>query len=251
MEQECKRTCPYCGGASSGRYCPDCGQPLQASPKITMKLFWKEAAMSFTSLTPGFWNTFVGLLLHPWEVIRQYIHGQRANLSSPITMMMQLLLYSAFFYTILGHIFHIDFYASNSEDIVIEGHWFLTMLINSDVVAKILIASMPAFCCHIAYGRTTGSKYNLAEYMTAAIYMGCAFSIYFNLLKPLEVFYTGAVRYIGFSIVLIVGTIALSKAFPIRQGWRRCLTWLGFILLNGLTFLIVVLIGTIIKMISG
>ena len=104
MEQECKRTCPYCGGASSGRYCPDCGQPLQASPKITMKLFWKEAAMSFTSLTPGFWNTFVGLLLHPWEVIRQYIHGQRANLSSPITMMMQLLLYSAFFYTILGHI---------------------------------------------------------------------------------------------------------------------------------------------------
>lgn len=213
-----------------------------------MKVFWKEAAKSFTRLTPGFWNTFTGLLLHPWEVIRQYINGERSRLSSPITMMMQLLLYTTFFYTILGHILHTDFFASSDKEFVIEGHWFLTMLINSDVLAKILIACIPALNCYLVYGRASGRKYNLAEYLTAAIYMGCAFSIYINLLKPLQILFPETERLITLAVVIIIGTISLTKAFPIRPWWKSCLTLIGFFFMNFLTFIILVMIGVAIKM---
>lgn len=110
MEQKNNLTCFNCGRTSSGVYCPDCGQLLQTSKRITMKSFWKEVVMSFASLTPGFWRTFVGLLLHPWQVIRQYINGQRVKYSPPVTMVMQLLLYSTFIYTILGNIFHVGLF---------------------------------------------------------------------------------------------------------------------------------------------
>lgn len=248
MEQKNNLTCLNCGRTSSGVYCPDCGQLLQTTKRITMKTFWKGVAMSFASLTPGFWSTFVGLLLHPWQVIRQYINGQRVKYSPPVTMVMQLLLYSTFIYTVLGNIFHVDFFASSSEENISTGNWVVNMLVSSDVIAKIFIACVLAFNCYIAYGLTTGRKYNLAEYLTAAIYMGCSFSIYNNLLKPLAIFYPDAERFIKISIITIIGTISLSKAFPVKQWWRRCLIWIGFISLNIITLLIAVLIMLIVRL---
>lgn len=76
--------------------------------------------MSFARMTPGFWDTFVGLMFHPWEVIRQYIHGKRVKYSPPITMVIQLLLYFTFIYTVLGNIFHVDF-LQPPEDPEIDG----------------------------------------------------------------------------------------------------------------------------------
>lgn len=250
MEQEknSTQTCPYCGNVASGHFCSECGRPLEMAPRTTMKLFWQEAAKSFASLTPGFWPTFVGLLLHPWEVVRLYVRGQRAQLSQPVTMMMQLLLYTTFFYTIVGHLLGIDFYASDEDKIVVEGHWLLTMMINSDVVAKVMIACAPAFSCYLTYGRFCGRRYYLAEYLAAAIYMGCSISIYFNLLKPLGVFFPNADQYVGSALVSIVGTIALVKAFPIRQRWRSLLMWLAFVAMNLLIFLAIVLVVTAVKM---
>ncbi len=224
--------CLNCGTEGKGSFCHNCGQPLATPHRITMKTFWKGVAMSFARMTPGFWDTFVGLMFHPWEVIRKYIHGKRVKYSPPITMVIQLLLYFTFIYTVLGNIFHVDFLQPPEDPEIDGGGWFLKMLLSSDILAKIVIAFALAFNCYLAYGLTTGRKYNLAEYLTAAIYMGCSFSIYNNLLLPLAILFPQYGEYVKFPVVIIIGTIALNKAFPIRQWWRKCLTWIWFIILN-------------------
>lgn len=242
MESNLNLQCLNCGSSSNGTYCPVCGQPLYIQKRINMKVFWKGVAMSFARLTPGFWNTFTGLLLHPWVVIREYLNGKRIKYSPPITMVIQLLLYFTFIFTILGNVFHVDFFSSGYNDDISHDNWIINLFVSSDIVAKILIECVFAVNAYIAYGLTTGRKYNLAEYMVAAIYMGCSFSIYNNLLRPLAIFYPTTEQIIKYSIIMIIGTIALTKAFPIQQWWRRCLTWIGFMALNLIALLIAVLI---------
>lgn len=239
--------CLNCGCSSNGSYCPVCGQPLSTPKKITMKVFWKSVAMSFARLTPGFWCTFTGLILHPWVVIREYINGKRIKYSPPITMVIQLLLYFTFIFTILGNVFHIDFFSSTPDEEIVHGNWIINLFVSSDIIAKIVIESVFAINAYIAYGLTTGRKYNLAEYLVAAIYMGCCFSIYNNLLRPLAIFYPTAEQIIKYSIILVIGTIALAKAFPIQQWWKRCLTWMGFMVLNLIALLVAVLIVLLIS----
>ncbi len=236
-----KTVCLNCGTECEGVYCPSCGQPTQTPRRITMKTFWKGAAMSFARLTPGFWATFVGLMFRPWDVIRQYIRGKRIKYSPPVTMVIQLLLYFTFFYTVVGNIFHTDLLGV-SELALPEGtSWFVKMLMSSDVFFKILVAAVLAFNCYLTYGLSTGRRHNLAEYLTAAIYMGCCFSIYNNLLLPLGLIWPEGVYVLKITAVAVIGTVALNKAFPMKGRWRRWLVWLGFLGMNALAFIVVVL----------
>ena len=77
-----ERECLNCGEVSEGLFCNNCGQSMETPQRITMKTFGKGVAMSFARLTPGFWATFVGLTLCPWDVIREYLHGKRVKYST-------------------------------------------------------------------------------------------------------------------------------------------------------------------------
>lgn len=124
-----------------------------------MKTFWKGVALSFARMTPGFWSTFVGLLIHPWVVIREYLRGKRVKYSPPVTMVIQLLLYSTFIYTVLGHILDIDFFSLYSDGKTEEetGNWLLNLILSSDVLFKILIACSIAINCYVAYRNKGGA----------------------------------------------------------------------------------------------
>lgn len=229
-----KKTCLNCGADCTGRYCPQCGQPTGTPKRITMKSFWKRAAMSFASMTPGFWNTFAGLLLHPWVVIREYLHGRRVCYSPPVTMVMQLLLYFSFLYTILGQLFGVDLLGKHGDvKSLMGGNWLLAFIFSSNVVCKVLVCGVMAFNCHLIYHRRCHARYNFAEYLTAAIYMGCCFSIYSSLLsKPLELVSYEASVFCKLGVNVVIGTLALFRAFPIRSWWRRWMYWLCFMALN-------------------
>lgn len=94
--------CLNCGTICNGSYCPNCGQSTQTPARITMRTFGKSFMMSFSGTTSDFWETFVGLILHPWIVIKEYIHGKWTKYSSPIAMLMQLLIVFTVIYSILG-----------------------------------------------------------------------------------------------------------------------------------------------------
>lgn len=224
--------CLNCGEECTGNYCSACGQSVHTPQRITMKPLWKSVAMSFARLTPGFWTTFVGLIIHPWEVIRQYIHGKRIKYSPPVTMVIQLLLYFTFIYTVLGNIFDIDFISSDELELPQEWGWFINMLLNSDLFGRLIIAGYMALNCYIVYGLATGRRYNFAEYFIAAVYMGCCFSIYSNILRPLDLINHGWTDIAKMLSALIIGTMALNKAFPIKKPLKRWLTWLLFVFMN-------------------
>lgn len=234
--------CLNCGTVVTGRFCPECGQPSSTPERLGMTTFWKGVAMSFARMTPGFWPTFVGLIIHPWEVIRQYLHGRRVKYSPPVTMVIQLILYTTFFYTFLGHILGHDFFSSSeNEPTLFANSWILSQIFSSDVIAKIIMAACIALSCYVVYNGTGGRKFNFSEYLTAAIYMCCCFSIYNSLMKLLyPVFSQDIIYTLIFVLDFIIGSIALFKAFPIKSRWRRCLRWLWFMTFNVLVFIVVI-----------
>ena len=62
--------------------------------------------------------------------------------------------------------------------------------------------------------------------------MGCCFSIYNNLLRPLDLIGPAVGTCVKIGVALIIGTVTLFKAFPMTPWWRKWLTWLWFLTLN-------------------
>ena len=155
-------------------------------------------------------------------------------------MVIQLLLYITFFYTIIGLICHIDFFDPHENDIFdsLGFNPLVKMILSSDVIVKVLMWSIVAFNCYIIYRHQGRRLYNLAEYITAMIYMGCCFSIFNSVLSiPFIIFDVTGIALFKILVDLIIGTIALFKTFPIQDCWKRWGLWLLFILLNILSFI--------------
>ena len=192
--------------------------------------------MSFARLTPGFWATFVGLMVRPWEVVREYLQGKRVKYSPPITMVIQLGLYFTLFYVVIGNFMELE----DGGDTAIaeyDNNLFLKLILSSDVLVKLLMILPVTYCCYLAYKDFGGRRYNFAEFLTACIYMICAFSIYNNLvIKPIE-FVCADMPYaveaaLKWGMMLFVGTFALVKAFPGKSAWAHVKAWLRFIFFN-------------------
>ena len=101
-----------------------------------------------------------------------------------------------------------------------------------------------AISCYIVYRKVGSHKYNFAEYFTACVYMDCAFCVYnYVLIKPIELLNTNVAYGLKVVMMIIVGTIALFKVFPIQSPWKRYTTWLKFMTLNigliGIIFMII------------
>lgn len=223
--------CLNCGTICNGSYCPNCGQSTQTPTRITMRTFGKSFMMSFSGITSDFWETFVGLILHPWIIIKEYIHGKWTKYSSPIAMLMQLLVVFTVIYSILGDIFGIDLLSL--QNITITNNWFAKTILSSDILFKMILLLPVAISCYIVYRKAGSHKYNFAEYFTACVYMDCAFCIYnYVLIKPIELLNTNVAYGLKVVMMIIVGTIALFKAFPIQSPWKRYATWLKFMTLN-------------------
>lgn len=223
--------CLNCGATCSGAYCHQCGQPTQTPQRLNNKTLGKSMVMSFARLTPGFWVTFVGLIVHPWVVVREYLQGKRVKYSPPITMVIQLVLYFTLFYTMVENIVGVD--ADGTTLTENNNNQLLKLILSSDVLFKMLIIFPVTYCCYLAYRDFGDRRYNFAEFLTACIYMTCAFSIYNNLfIKPLTFMNVDVSYTIQVVMMLLVGTLALVKAFPGRSAWAHVKTWLKFMFFN-------------------
>ena len=92
--------CLNCGAALTGTYCQECGQ--RAHVHRTLGALWHDLAHGVLHLDGKIWRTLPLLALHPGQLTRRYVDGERAKFVSP----MALFLFSVFLmfavFTVIG-----------------------------------------------------------------------------------------------------------------------------------------------------
>ena len=235
-EEEVK-FCLNCGTPVNDKFCPHCGQSSSVPQKLKMKNFGKGVIMSFGRLTPGFVHTAKGLMFQPWTVIRDHIHGKHISYSPPITMLIQIVLYSTIIFAGLDSIFGTH---TNIEDSLFgyKGDNPILKMIDTSIVISTLFAGIPiCFCVYLAYFRHGAKKYNFAEYLAAFTYLFASITLWDSVFTLFD-FIPGFdfdMTSITLVIVAIFCVIILLKAFPQKKNWKSVilLIWCGFLLILG------------------
>lgn len=222
--------CLNCGTECKGRFCHHCGQSTSVPSKLKMKNFGKSVLMSFGRLTPGFFTTAKGLLLQPWKVIRDHIHGRQVKYSPPVTMLIQVILYASILYALIDAIFGtslMELYNFNSGIFNLreqENVKPLLLMMDQSIVIQTILYSIPiCFIVYLAYFRHGARKYNFAEYMVGFVYMFSTLTMYdvifslLNLIPGVE-FDTSVFT---FFVLLVFSIVLLVKAFPQDKWWKQ------------------------------
>ncbi len=79
-----ERNCLNCGFALAGDYCHCCGQ--QAHVHRTLGAFWHDLLHGVLHFEGKIWRTLPMLALHPGQLTRRYVHGERAKFVSPLAL---------------------------------------------------------------------------------------------------------------------------------------------------------------------
>ena len=235
LEEEIKY-CLNCGTEINDKFCPHCGQSTATPSKLKIKNFGKGVIMSFGRLTPGFYTTAKGLILQPWEVIRDHIHGKHIRYSPPITMIIQVFLYATVIYTFLDAVFgtNLTELYNFEEGLGYKGNNPILKMLDQSVVIQSLFIGIPVcFGIYLGFYRHGARKYNFAEYLAAFTYMYAAINIYDFLLNLVYVIpgIEFDVSNLTSIIAVVFSVIILLKAFPQNKWWKTILLliWSGFI----------------------
>jgi len=76
--------CLNCGTALTGEYCHRCGQ--QEHVHRTLAAFWHDLLHGVLHFEGKVWRTLPMLTLHPGELTRRYISGERSKFVSPVAL---------------------------------------------------------------------------------------------------------------------------------------------------------------------
>ena len=232
--EEKVKYCLNCGTEINDNFCPHCGQSAATPAKLKMRNFGKGFIMSFARLTPGFLNTAKGLMFKPWVVIRDHIHGRHIPYSPPITMLIQIFLYSTIIYTGIDAILGTTLHEEESLFGYQGDNAFLKMIDNSIVIATFFIGIPVCFAVYLAYYRHGARKYNFAEYLAAFVYLFAAINLWDTLFELVNLFpgigFDATI--LTFGIIVFFSIIILLKAFPQKSWWKSgvLLIWCGFVL---------------------
>ena len=77
-------SCLNCGAALVGDYCHACGQAAHVHRSI--HAWWHDFLHSVLHLEGKMWRTLPLLVLHPGQLTRRYIEGERARFVSPLAL---------------------------------------------------------------------------------------------------------------------------------------------------------------------
>lgn len=234
-DEERAKYCLNCGTELTDNFCAHCGQSAATPSKLKMKNFGKSVVMSFGRLTPGFINTAKGLMFEPWKVIRDHIHGKHIPYSPPITMLIQIVLYSTIIFTGIDAIIGTELHEEESLFDYQGENPLIKMVDHSIVFATLFIGVPLCFGVYLAYYRHGAKKYNFAEYLAAFVYLFASITLWDNIFELFNL-----IPGIGFdatSLTFIIITffciVILLKAFPQDKRWKSILLlfWCSFVLL--------------------
>lgn len=214
------QSCLNCGRPITDEtFCPQCGQKT-ATQRLTTKNFIVEVFMGLLRVNKGFVFTAVQLLIHPWEVIRNYINGKRVKYSGPI----QTLLVICFLLVILG-------YLNNEEQVSIETitgiSWLedpsmrylkktLTAFLTNPALPYLLLFIPALPVLRLVYKNYGARRYNTAEYLLAGLYMSDSFLCCELVTYPLEYISSDIATAVSFFYFTALAIISIVKAFHSR-----------------------------------
>lgn len=241
--------CKNCGCSCTSRYCPDCGQSV-SERRIDNKTFFIGIISGLSRINKGFLFTAWNLLIHPWNVIRDYIQCRRIRYVAPISMLIFTCFINAFISTLVignGPTTVSDMDGAEApiffKILLYVGHFLM-----NNALAQNLTVYLPAIIAiPIVYGRVGAKKYNMAEYLTAMIYMTSAFIIFDTITLPIYALSESLYSGLGFCYTILMCAIGMYIAFPIGSRKRRASYYIIYLLAVLLIYLIVfVMLGLII-----
>lgn len=201
------RKCLNCGTPSAGRFCPECGQSM-ATGRFTMHSFGVHLLSSLTRVSGDFLRTAAGLLWHPWKVVRDYVHGRRVGLVSPVSMLLLLSLYWGIVMAFVPHF-------NTSEQLQTLKLGALLKWLYGSITFQYLFLAIPiAVGTRAVYRRDMRGRYNFAELVVATLYLASTFLLVDFILSPLEMVNELAANIIVVLVTGVYGVMSVLKAFP-------------------------------------
>ena len=79
------RLCKYCLLEGEDKYCFNCGEFYQAS-RITIHSILHEVVHTFTHADKGFFYTLKNLAIHPDQMQKNYLEGERKTNQKPVPL---------------------------------------------------------------------------------------------------------------------------------------------------------------------
>ena len=237
MKEGCHKKssrCLNCGAKVRGRYCHVCGQPVKTD-RLSMRQVTVDGVQSLLRLNRGFLYTVGNLLIHPWKVIADYIHGKRVRYTAPVALLVLL----AFFSVMCDRWFSTEVVKSANE----ESDIFLRIMTEAPALVYLLVMLPIIIPLRFVYRRYGGRRFNTAEYVVAAIYMMCPV-LTVNILKtPFQGILPETVCVAITPLYnIVLGIIALLHAFPKGSAIGKAIRIVEFLLLTALTYFLIIFI---------
>lgn len=241
--------CKNCGASCTSNYCPNCGQSTKEK-RLENRTFFIGIISGLSRINKGLLFTAWNLLIHPWKVIRDYIQCRRVRYVAPISMLIIVCFISAFIGTLVSTESQpaiSDMSGSNvplSYRIILYAGYFLM----NNALAQNLTIYLPALLAiPIVYGKVGAKRYNLAEYLTAMIYMATSFLIFNVVTSPISILSENIYSALGLCYSILICAISMYFAFPITPKKRRIGYFAAYLLTVLLIYLIIlVILGIII-----
>lgn len=210
-----KIICLCCGEECYGNYCPNCGQST-STHRLTVKVMVDYLLYGMLKMNSGLLFTLKELFIHPWNVVREYIHGRRCIYMQPFIMLLAMCLY----YTIFAYFIP----SAVADEAIIEfdpshynkwGVMYLNAceyLLNNLFVLNLFIVPPMILGIYLAYRKCDSKRYNLVEYVVAATFFMSLYVALDILTLPFMAFGLDT-TYASLGIIIIYVFISLTKAF--------------------------------------
>ena len=235
--------CRNCGCSCTSNFCPDCGQSVKEK-RLENKTFFIGLLSGLSRINQGFLYTSWQLLIHPWKVIRDYIRCRRVRYVAPVSMLIVVCFMSAFVSGLIPSEAPGVITDTGMEGAPLTSKVLLrvTEFIMNSMIARNLTIYIPALAAiPMVYWKVGATRYNLAEYFAAMIYMTSSFLLFGIIITPLlllsESWYTG----VEITYSILICSMSMYKAFPIGSIRKRLGHFILYLITSVLIYLLIIL----------
>ncbi|MDR0982004.1 MAG: DUF3667 domain-containing protein [Culturomica sp.] len=180
--------CKNCGNRFEGIYCNECGQKHNVN-RLTIKSVVENIFVGITTIDRGFLHTLIMLVLHPGEIITNYIQGKRVRYMRPFSLLFII-------YAVYGIIISVvNFYFPDiSEELLVSKETFVSdsfdFYKDHPVVFSLIELPLMAWAMKIVFGKLLKSKfaYNYTELLFASVFIVCLETMVTIVTVPLKLY---------------------------------------------------------------
>ena len=195
--------CLNCQNNANGKFCSNCGQPLDFKP-LNFKYLFHEIQHGIFHLDSGFIYTIKELFSRPGDTISEYIHGKRARHFKPLLSLVVLL---ATLYLLIVNFLKLE--VPEIINLTVKGDQGLfndILEVNKWIAHHFVwttILSIPVFSV-VTYLIFKKANYNFVEHIVLNTFLACQKLTVRLVFIPAKYFLIGSHSNETFNTILIV-----------------------------------------------